>query len=86
MNEKFDIAQYLVNLMSIMEGKEDAGRAKGNTLADEYNRIYERLTGLIKTEQENARKSKLEQSTAPHADTESDRESGRGEPDRSSAG
>lgn len=60
MSEKYAIADYLVNLMGIMSGKEDAGRAKGNTLAEEYNRTYSRLTDLIKKEQEDAaRQSEL---------------------------
>lgn len=85
MNEKFYIAEYLVNLMHIMEGKEDAGRARGNTLAEEYNRQYTRLTELIKTEQENARKSNANAERSEAGTTEPGGEPRRGESNRASA-
>lgn len=45
-------AQYLVNLMAIMEGKEAAGRSRGNTLAHEYERVYGELVDQLRKEQE----------------------------------
>lgn len=52
---KAERAQYLVNLMTIMEGKEAAGRARGTTLVREYEREYATFIEEISDE---ARKSK----------------------------
>lgn len=49
---KLEIAGYLVNLQSIMEGKEDAGLARGKTLAAEYEKHYSQLVETIRKEQE----------------------------------
>lgn len=49
---KEDAAQYLVNLMAIMEGKEAAGRSRGNTLAREYEKVYGEFVDQLRKEQE----------------------------------
>lgn len=47
---KFEQAQYLANLLAIMVSKESAGRARGNTLATEYNRVYDDLVNQLHRE------------------------------------
>lgn len=49
---KLELVSYLVGLQSIMEGKEDAGIPKGQTLGREYTRHYTQLTDIIKKEEE----------------------------------
>jgi hypothetical protein len=51
---KGEQAQYLANLLAIMESKESAGRARGSTLVGEYERNYDELLKEIDNE---ARKS-----------------------------
>ncbi len=53
MSEKYDLADYLVNLISIMESKEDAGLLKGKTLHKEYDRCYAEFKGILQKEHEN---------------------------------
>jgi len=42
-----------VNLISIMESKEDAGLLKGKTLHKEYDRCYAEFKGILQKEHEN---------------------------------
>jgi hypothetical protein len=44
-------ASYLANLIAIMESKESVGRARGTTITNEYNRVYESFIDDIKKEQ-----------------------------------
>ena len=53
MSEKYDLADYLVNLISIMDSKESTGIAKGNTLIKEYDRAYAEFKGILQKEQAN---------------------------------
>lgn len=50
--DKFQLAGYMVNLISIMESKEDGGIARGSTLGREYSRCYERLLSMIRKDEE----------------------------------
>ena len=52
MSEKVELAGYLCNLLTIMEAKEDAARARGKTLTKEYQTGYARLMEIIKREHE----------------------------------
>lgn len=54
---KQDLAMYLVNLVTIMQSKETAGRARGETLANEYNKCYKDFINLLKEEHENETRS-----------------------------
>ena len=51
MPNKYEIASYLVSLIAIMDSKEQAGLAKGNTITREYNRVYAQLMEMIQKEE-----------------------------------
>lgn len=44
---KYELASYMVALIAIMESKEDAGRARGQGLGEEYDRCYAKLMKRI---------------------------------------
>lgn len=48
--KKYELAQYLGNLLLIMQSKESTGRPIGNTLVEEYNRVYDELKKEIEDE------------------------------------
>ena len=50
---KRELADYLVNLICIMESKEDSGLPKGTTLAQEYERCYKQFRDLLEKEKFN---------------------------------
>ncbi len=50
---KRELADYLVNLIVIMEAKEDVGLPKGTTLVDEYERCYKQLRDILEKEKFN---------------------------------
>ena len=54
---KQELAIYCSALLDIMVSKETAGRARGNTLADEYNKHYDLLLEAIRKENDEARQS-----------------------------
>lgn len=57
MGSKYDIAQYLVYLHTLMEAQDDVGLNKSTLLADEYNKHW----GLLRTaiEKDNHDESKV---------------------------
>lgn len=59
-----DMAQYLVNLLAIMDSKERSGRDRGGALATEYIRIYDELLRSIKKEDDNETRNSERQRTA----------------------
>lgn len=63
---KQDMAQYLVNLIAIMESKEDSGRSKGQGLAREYERVYATLRDTITKEEEDEARTRDEFENGKH--------------------
>ena len=57
MPEKHDLVSYMTGLIGVMESREQAGIARGNTLGIEYNLQYNKLMDIIRKEHEDARKS-----------------------------
>lgn len=55
--DKFQLASYLCNLQSIVEGQEDAAVSRSRTLTDEYERTFTQLKEIIQKEQENETRS-----------------------------
>lgn len=53
---RFEIAQYLVNLHTLMEAQDDVGLIKSSLLADEYNKHWGLLRTAIEKENDNERK------------------------------
>lgn len=49
---KEDQASYLVNLIAIMDSREDAGRTRGSVLGREYNIVYDEFVGGLQKEHE----------------------------------
>jgi hypothetical protein len=55
---KIETADYLANIICILNSMEDAGIAKSQTLGREYNRVYTELKKIVQKEEEDeARKS-----------------------------
>lgn len=50
--DKAQLASYLCNLQTIVEGQEDAATPRSTTLTDEYNRTFAKLKETIKKEHE----------------------------------
>lgn len=48
---KLEVADYLANLIIILESQEDAGVAKSMTLTREYNRAFMALKQIIEGEE-----------------------------------
>lgn len=59
---KQEMAAYLRDLLSIMESKETAGIARGQSLADEYNKIYNAFRETLDKEKENEARTSEQQS------------------------
>lgn len=55
--DKAQLASYLCNLQSIVEGQEDAAVHRSTTLTDEYKRVFNQLKETIQKEQENETRS-----------------------------
>ena len=68
---KTELASYLVNLIAIMESKEDASIHRGQTLIKEYEKHYAMLRDMLGKEHEDeARKSQFERSRLDKAGTD----------------
>jgi hypothetical protein len=84
---KIEMARYLVDLVSIMESQERAGRSRGRTLAEEYDKVYNEFRDLLDKEKENEARTSEREQQRPETRTDSPRrESGRREPDREPRG
>lgn len=71
---KQELVNYLAGLISVMESKEDAGIARGQTLGREYNRAYEQLLEIIRKEEaDEARTSKFKRDGESETGTDSTR-------------
>lgn len=67
MANKFDIAQYLVNLNVLMDAQAANGTIPSAVLKDEYNRVWGQLKEEINNE---ARQSQQQHSERPEARAE----------------
>lgn len=47
MNEKYDLAMYLVNLHTLMDAQRANGQAPSQTIGDEYNHGWAKLKEII---------------------------------------
>lgn len=83
MTDRFEIAQYLVNLHTLMEAQDDVGLNKSTLLADEYNKHWGLLRTAIEKENDNERKDIRNDRDLHEGRTYPTRDqSGRSEPDR----
>lgn len=56
--EKYDLAQYLVNLYTLMDAQSKGQHSTPSTVfVGEYTRAWDQLKDIINKEQENARQS-----------------------------
>ena len=49
---RVELASYCASLLTLMSSKEDAGIARGQTLGEEYTNAYDRLSRIIKGEED----------------------------------
>lgn len=82
---KYEQAEYLANLIVIMENKKDGGLPKGNTLTKEYTLVYNSLLEAMKKEHEDAARKNADDSRRNEGGTEgSSNRTGSGRQDRDS--
>lgn len=87
MTARFEIAQYLVNLHTLMEAQDDVGLTKSTLLADEYNKHWGLLRTEIEKENHNERKDIRNKGNVNESRADSSRDqSGRSQSDREYGG
>lgn len=72
---KYDLAQYLVNLHTLMDAQGAIGVSKSTVLADEYNRVWSQLKEEIENDE-------TRHSEQPIGRSEEGTDLSRGEPSR----
>lgn len=57
MPTKFELAEYLVNLNTLLEAQASTGITKSSIIAEEYDRVWDELKSTITKEQTNETRS-----------------------------
>lgn len=65
--DKYDLAQYLVNLQTLLESQERTGLEKSTSIAEEYNSSWGKLKDAIKQEKEDETRFRDESRGRPKA-------------------